>query len=69
MAGGDTLIIRDGTNAEPIVGCYGDGIPSGTASNYTVVTDENNSRVLIDGCDLSEFQCALSLSHNYLQHD
>ena len=44
MAGGDTLLVGDGTYAEPIT-----GMPSGTASAYTTIQAENDWGVTIDG--------------------
>jgi MYXO-CTERM domain-containing protein len=44
MSGGSTLIVGDGTYAEPIT-----GMPNGTASAYTTIAAENDWGVLIDG--------------------
>lgn len=48
MAGGDTLVIGDGTYAESIT-----GMPSGSAGAYTTIRAANDWRVTIDGSGFS----------------
>ena len=62
MAGGDTLIIGDGTYAEQIV-----GMPSGTAAAYTTVRAADDWGVTIDGSGFSNnFIDGIRVSAHYV---
>lgn len=57
MTGGDTLIIKNGT----YVGQTVKNVPSGTASNYTIVKAENDWGVTIDATTLGQWDSSLNI--------
>jgi MYXO-CTERM domain-containing protein len=62
MAGGDTLIIGDGTYAEQIV-----QVPSGSASAYTTVEAEHDWGVTIDGSGFADnFNDGIRVGNAYI---
>ena len=62
MAGGDTLIIGDGTYAEQIV-----GMPSGSAGAYTTIQAENDWGVTIDGSGFADnYKDGIRVSAHYV---
>jgi MYXO-CTERM domain-containing protein len=62
MSGGDTLIIGDGTYAEPIL-----MVPSGTATAYTTVTAANDWGVTIDGSGFADnYNDGIRVGNSYI---
>lgn len=64
MAGGDELVIGDGTYAEPVW-----KMPSGTAAAYTTIRAEHDFGVLIDGSNFpNTYQPGIAVAQNsYVQ--
>ncbi len=61
MAGGDTLVIGDGTYTESI-----EGMPSGTEAAYTTIRAANDWGVLIDGSDFPDtFQFGIGVESKH----